>query len=157
MAERRPTCSRRVFTGDRSDMGGHMCPNPRKDGDPDGLCGQHRAAQERAEAAPRVQGHRAAPRVETTHTVRVVLRWEEGEGPIFRRPYAAADSEWHWLAATLTLPLEDFQTASIGGAGRVLRKDGSAGQKRDELRYAKWADLPAELQEELRLAVQRAI
>lgn len=131
-----------------------MCPRNQKPGDPDGLCAQHRAAEERRKAKPKVVDAKTAPAVTTSRTVSATLTWATGQGPVFRAKYRSRDTMWERL--TIRVRNGDMSHMDLDGVGRVLRKDNTPGGQREELRYARLEDLPEAVASLLLAAVAEA-
>jgi hypothetical protein len=143
----RPNCTETVHHGR---MGFFPCSNAALPDDT--LCGTHRAAQARREAAPKEAPPQEPPHVIVKHSVSATLEWPRGKGPTFRAPYDTRDTMWDWIR--IKVDAADGPSAgSVSGLGAALRKDGTPGEQRVELQFARFRELPQFIQDQLREAL----
>jgi hypothetical protein len=123
-AEERPECRKRVYSGERWDMGGHQCGFKAQPGSE--FCHLHggRTAEDptrEAVSAPSVTGSAVT-------TFRAELSWADGGGPVVRIPYR----EGYGFITYAVAKQVGNGRAEVEVRGQVRKADGTPGVARWE-------------------------
>jgi hypothetical protein len=122
----RRRCAKRVFSGDRADMGGHMCGHYAKEGSE--FCHIH--GPKPPEADPSRDAERP-PLVTSSQrrTYYATLIWEPESGPVVKLPYRSV----HGFITKIQVKVTDDEKRgdyNVVVLGVVRKKDGTAGAQR---------------------------
>lgn len=116
----KPQCTKRVYSGQRSDMGGHMCPRNALPGEV--LCRQHYdIAHPPVVEAADMNG--MPKQTEHSGTLKAVLRWEPNEGPVI----VSYGKRYYVRRLEISLPVYENKRGRgyLRADCALIKKDGS--------------------------------
>ena len=128
-------CTRHVYDTAYRDMVGHRCLNQALEGDPEGLCGTHRAAADARSADRPMADATAEPEVTVRTRVTITLRWPAGVGPIVAPRYRSGRIRLRSLSVG--------SHGTAGATGVMVKKDGTDAVAVRSIDHLRREDVPA--------------